>query len=346
MEPSSPAPLFWSPLPLYTRFRYFIIICAIKILLAVGWSIRKLVIPLGLAPSPSGKPTFSKVYPCRPNLKHRVFFPKSYQSGESLPLYVNIHGGGFAFGSPEHDDEFCIFFSNHFNLLIISVDYSLTPWIAFPVPTQDVAAVVTAILSDQTLPIDHSRVAIGGFSAGGNLALSACQLPALQGKIKAAIPWYAPLDWSVNYAYKLASRPYKNPKDVDGLAAIAPIFNNMYLPSGTDQRDPLLSILYAKKEDLPEWIYTISAEYDMLGDEARRMMAGLANLQELTESERDAFEREGGRLRWTLVKEAKHGFTHWWLKRGKAADLARPIAEKWFMEAGKWLTEQAFASET
>ena len=336
------APLRWPPLPRFTWLRYFVFICMAKSLLKVGWSLRGLLVLLGRAHKPSCKPTFSKVYQCRPKLKHRVFFPKVYKSGESLPLYVNIHGGGFAIGAPEHDDEFCIFFSNNFNLLVVSIDYSLTPWITFPVPTEDVAAVVLAVLSDRTLPIDHSRVAIGGFSAGGNLALSACQLPALQGKIKAAIPWYAPVDWSVGYAYKLASRPYKRPTDVDALAAVAPIFNNMYLPTGTDQRDPRLSIVYANREVLPEWIYAISAEYDMLGDEARRMMAGLAGLQELTEGEKEAFETEGGRLRWRMVKGAKHSFTHWWLKRGEVSNVARPIAEKWFLDAGKWLTEQAF----
>jgi acetyl esterase/lipase len=345
MEETTVAPLLWLPLPFLSRIQYFVIIFLLKFSITIGWSLRRLLVLFGRAPKSSGKPTFSKVYPCRPKLKHRVFFPKSYQSGQSLPLYIDIHGGGFAFGVPEHDDEFCLFFSNHFNLLIVSIDYSLTPWIAFPVPTYDVAAVVTAILSDNTLPIDHSRVAIGGFSAGANLALSACQLPALQGKIKAVIPWYAPVDWSVDYAYKHASRPYKRPGDVDGLAAIAPVLNHHYLPTGTDQKNPLLSIVYAKREVLPEWIYAISAEYDMLGDEARRMMARLAGLQELTESERKAFEREGGKLRWTMVEGVKHSFTHWWLKTGEHANIMRPIAEKWFVEAGKWLTEEAFAEQ-
>lgn len=305
-------------------------------------SFRRLLALLGYAPISSGKPTFSKVYPCRPKLKHRVFFPKSYQPGQSLPLYINIHGGGFAVGSPAHDDEFCAFFSDKFNLIVISIGYSLAPWIAFPVPTQDVAAVVLAILADDALPIDHSRVAIGGFSAGGNLALSACQLPALKGKIKAAIPWYAPVDWSVTYEYKLASRPYKHPAEVDGLTMVAPIFNNMYLTCGTNQRDPLLSIIYADREALPTWIYAIGAEYDMLCDEARRMMAGLAGMEKLTDSEREDFAAEEGRLRWKMAKGQKHSFTHWWKKRGKRADAARPIAEKLFIEVGEWLTEEAF----
>jgi acetyl esterase/lipase len=337
------APLLWAPLHPFKWLQYFALICFTKIVLRARWSLRGLLVLLGRVPKPSGKPTLLKVYPSRPKLKHRVYFPKSYQSGESLPLYINIHGGGYAFGTPEHDEEFCVFFSNHFKLLIVSISYSLAPWATFPVPTHDIAAIVLAVLSDSTLPIDPSRVAMGGFSAGGNLALSACQLPALQGKIKAVIPWYAPVDWSVDYDYKLASRPYKRPADVDGLAAVAPMLNNMYIPTGTDQRDPLLSIVYAKREALPKWVYAISAEYDMLGDEAGRMMASLAGLKGLSESEKEAFEKDGGRLRWRMVKGVKHSFTHWWLKKGPIANAAKPIAEKWFIDAGKWLTEQAFA---
>ncbi|KAH6986938.1 Alpha/Beta hydrolase protein [Ilyonectria destructans] len=344
MEQTELPPLLWAPLPSFTRLRYLVAICVIKAFLGVGWSLRRLLVMLGFAPKFSGSPSFSKAYICRPKLTHRFFYPKSYQSGESLPVYISIHGGGFAFGTPEHDDEFCVFFSNNFNLLVISIDYSLAPWSTFPVPTEDVAAVMLAILADSTLPIDHSRVAIGGFSAGGNLALSASQLPALQGKIKAAITWFAPVDWSVDYDYKLASRSYKRPQDIDGLAAVAPIFNNVYLPTGTNQRDPLLSIFYAKREVLPEWIYGISAEYDMLGDELKRMMMQLAGShQPPLESEQHSFERDGGKIKWTMAKDAEHTFTHWWLKRGKAANLAKPAAEQSFIDAGRWLTERVFA---
>lgn len=342
MEQTTLEPLLWPSISTLTRYRYVLTICAIKILLEVGWLFRKLLIRLGFVPRLSGDPIFSKVYSCRPRLKHRFFYPKSYQPGKLLPLYIDVHGGGFAFGAPEHDDEFCSFLSNHFNFLVVSIDYSLTPWARFPVPTLDVAAVALAILDDPILPIDLSRVAIGGFSAGGNLALSACQLPALQGKIKAAVPWYAPVDWSVDYAHKLASRPYKHPGDVDKLATVAPMFNNIYLPTSTNQRDPLLSMLYAKKETLPGWIYTITAEYDMLGDEAKRMMIRLAEIETLMETETDAFQRQGGRLRWKMIKGVEHSFTHWWLKTGKAANSARPVAEAAFLDVGNWLAEYAF----
>lgn len=334
--------LLWAPIHWSTRCLYVFVIYVIKGLLAIHWQLIQTGAAFGLAIKPSGKPTYSRSYPSRPKLKHRFFFPDSYKPGQSLPLYIDIHGGGYAFGAPAYDDEFCAFMSREFNFLVISVQYSLSPRATFPTPTQDVVAVVEDILHDHSLPIDHSRVAIGGFSAGGNLALSACQSPSLQGKIKAAVPWYAPVDWSVDYEYKLASRPYRHAKEVDGLAALAPIFNNVYLPTGTDQRNPRLSVLYAKRSELPEWIFAIGAEYDMLNDEARRMMIRLAGESKVTGVENVAFEREGGKLRWRMVTGAEHSFTHWWLKRGQQAEVAKQLAERWFREAGNWLTEEAF----
>ena len=220
-------PLLWVRLPLLKRLRYFAIIYLLKVNLRVRRSFANSLSCLVACPSQVVHEPSLKVYPCRPKLTHRIYFPETYQPGECLPLYINIHGGGFAFSTPEQDEEFCVFFSNRFKLTVISISYSLTPWATLPVPTQDVAAIVPAILSDFTLPIDHSRVAIGGFSEGGNLALSACQLPPLQGKIKAAIPWYAPVDWSVDLAYKLSTRPYKRASDIDGLANMATIFTDM-----------------------------------------------------------------------------------------------------------------------
>ncbi|KAL6915396.1 hypothetical protein FSHL1_006836 [Fusarium sambucinum] len=337
--------LSWPPIAWSTRCLYLLIIYVIKCLLALQWHFTRAKIVLGLTPRPTDNLVFSKSYPDRPRLKHRFFFPDSYRSGELLPLYINIHGGGFALGAPAYDDEFCVFMSRRFNLLVISIQYSLSPWAKFPTPTEDIVAVVEAILQDDSIPVDHSRVAIGGFSAGGNLALSACQSPSLQGKIRAAVPWYAPVDWTVDYEHKLASRPYRHTKDIDGLASVAPLFNNIYIPTGTDQRNPLLSVLYAERCELPPWIFAIGAEYDMLNDEARRMMVRLAGESDIGGEETVAFERQGGRLKWRMVVGAEHSFTHWWRKRGPQAVLMKPLAEKCFIEVGKWLTEKAFEGQ-
>ena len=47
------------------------------------------------------KPTYTKRYEVRPMLENRFFIPKNWKSGTKLPLYIDIHGGGFALGDPQ-----------------------------------------------------------------------------------------------------------------------------------------------------------------------------------------------------------------------------------------------------
>ncbi len=47
------------------------------------------------------KPTYTKRYNVRPMLENRVFIPKRWKPGTKLPLYIDIHGGGFALCDPQ-----------------------------------------------------------------------------------------------------------------------------------------------------------------------------------------------------------------------------------------------------
>lgn len=287
------------------------------------------------------RPTQTKSYPCRPHLTNRVFIPKNRKEGELLPLYLDVHGGGFAVCDPQFDDEFCTLFANRFDLVVVSVNYSKAPSVAFPVPTHDVAAIAQALIEDSSLPIDKSRVAIGGFSAGGNLSLSAAQLPELQGKIKAVVPWYPVTDWVTKTEQKLKTRPYKNADDKDSLRWTGKLFNYGYCLAGTNLRDRLLSPSFAKREDLPEWIFTVAAEYDMLASEAREMMYMFAGIEEPSEEEKYAFERKG--YRWRLVRDVEHGFTHNQMETREKEEKRVVELDKIMGEVGEWLLKGPFA---
>lgn len=328
-----PAPL----LPLPTRVSYFLQLWVMKIGISTGFSLLRLLKPA----LRSCIPAFTKTYPCRPHLENRVFIPKNYKSGELLPLYLDVHGGGFAACDPSFDDEFCSVFANQFNILMVSINYSKAPSVGFPVPTYDVAVIAQAIIEDESLPIDKSRVAIGGFSAGGNLSLSAVQLPELKGKVKAVVPWYPVTDWVTKTAEKLKTRPYRKPGDVDSLQWTGKLFNYGYIPAGQDLRDPLLSVGLAKKEDLPEWIFTVAAEYDMLANESREMMYRLAGIESPTEEEKYAFEKSG--YRFKLVREVDHGFTHNQLETGEREIRRVSERDKSMEEVGEWLLKGPFA---
>lgn len=330
-------PLSSPLLPVTTRMSYFFQLWAFKISVSIGFSLMRLLKP-SLA---TYNPTYKKNYPCRPHLQNRVFIPKNRKDGELLPLYLDIHGGGFAVCDPQFDDEFCAVLSNRFNLVVVSVNYSKSPSVAFPVPTHDVAAIAQAVIEDSGLPIDKSRVAMGGFSAGGNLSLSAVQLPELQGKIKAVVPWYPVTDWVTKTKQKLKTRAYRSPGDKDGLRWTGKLFNYGYCPAGTNLRDPLLSVSFAKRENLPEWIFMVAAEYDMLANEAGKMMYGLAGIEEPSEKEKYAFERKG--YRWMLVRDVEHGFTHNQLEMGEKEEKRVAERDKAMGEVGEWLFNGPFA---
>jgi acetyl esterase/lipase len=328
-------PTFLCPtLPVFTRISYFFRLYGFKFLAETLFLIQR----FRQSQPVSQKPTLTKSYPCRHRLESRIFIPREHKNGELLPLYIDIHGGGFAICDPRHDDEFCSTFANRFNVLVVSINYSKTPSVAFPVPTHDVAAIARAVIEDDTLPVDPSRVAIGGFSAGGNLSASAVQLPALKTMIEAVVLIYPVLDFSIPPEQKQAV--WHKPGEKDRLIGIAKILDYGYIPSGQDLRDPLLSPSFARKEDLPEFVFCLGAEDDMLANEARAFMCKLAGIDELTEAEKYEFER--GSYKWKMARGKGHGFTH--KQIGKEEDEQKRVESlnEAVGEIGEWLFRGPF----
>jgi acetyl esterase/lipase len=190
-------------------------------------------------------------------LTNRIFIPPTHKPGQTLPLYLNIHGGGFALCNPSFDDEWCAHFCNTYGILVVSLDYFKAPPARFPIPVDDVEELVKAVLSDDSLSIDKGRVVMGGFSAGGNLALSVAQGPDLRGRIHGVVPWYPVTDFTIPGSEKIKSRPKRNEKDVDILAGSMPMFNWGYITPGQDLGDSRLSVRFAGREELPKWIFMI-----------------------------------------------------------------------------------------
>ncbi|MBS1847828.1 MAG: alpha/beta hydrolase, partial [Actinobacteria bacterium] len=90
---------------------------------------------------------------------------------------VWIHGGGFVIGDLETADSTCRVLANAAGISVISVDYHLAPEHPYPAAIDDVmTALDWVVASGDELGIDASLLAVGGDSAGGNLAAVACQL--------------------------------------------------------------------------------------------------------------------------------------------------------------------------
>ncbi|ANE02881.1 alpha/beta hydrolase [Corynebacterium crudilactis] len=106
----------------------------------------------------------------------RVYTPVSVAVEAALPCLIYFHGGGWAGGTLDMIDATVRSLVTGLPIIAISVDYRLAPAHPFPAAIDDAFAVVSAVLEGTSgLEIDTSRVAIGGDSAGGNLAAVTAQ---------------------------------------------------------------------------------------------------------------------------------------------------------------------------
>jgi acetyl esterase len=101
----------------------------------------------------------------------RLYMP---DQGETPPLLVYAHGGGFMQGSIPSWDHFLRDLVRQSGVAALSVDYRLSPEVKFPVAFEEIVAIVRlAAREGAGFGIDPSRLAVGGDSAGANLALAA-----------------------------------------------------------------------------------------------------------------------------------------------------------------------------
>jgi acetyl esterase len=96
------------------------------------------------------------------------------EAGQKLPCLVYYHGGGWVIGDIDSHDVICRRLANGAQCAVLSVDYRLAPEHKFPAAFDDaVAAMRFAVDQAGQIGVDPNRVAVGGDSAGGNLAAAA-----------------------------------------------------------------------------------------------------------------------------------------------------------------------------
>jgi len=99
----------------------------------------------------------------------RLYVPRKTE--EPLPALVWLHGGGHCVGSPNSYDAVCRYLSHKTDCTVISVDYRLAPEHPFPAAVEDCMQSIAWVHANaRALGVDPDRIAVGGDSAGANLA--------------------------------------------------------------------------------------------------------------------------------------------------------------------------------
>ncbi len=101
----------------------------------------------------------------------RLYRPLGSTATTVLPVLVYYHGGGWVIGDLDTHDTLCRALANASGCAVVAVDYRMGPEHRFPAAVDDVLA-ATRWVREQAgaLKLDASRLAVGGDSAGGNLA--------------------------------------------------------------------------------------------------------------------------------------------------------------------------------
>jgi acetyl esterase len=101
----------------------------------------------------------------------RIYRPAGVPETTPLPAYVYFHGGGWVIGDLETHDVLCRQLTAASGASVISVDYRLAPEHKFPAAAEDAWAATRWVVDRAgELGLDAGRLAVGGDSAGGNLA--------------------------------------------------------------------------------------------------------------------------------------------------------------------------------
>ena len=239
----------------------------------------------------------------------RIYQPRA---SRSLPVLVYFHGGGFVLGSLDSHDSVVRSLALGADCIVVSVDYRLAPEHRFPAGVDDSAAAVRWVHTHAAeIGADPSRIAVGGDSAGGNLAT----VVALRMRDERGPKLAAQL---LVYPVTHLRAPIEGSMAVNGegyfLRAIdMQWFEDMYLSQSDDASHSHASPLLAKDlGGLPPAL-VITAEFDPLRDQ------GEAYATRLREADVDCVH--------TRYSGAIHGFF------GMPAAIGRRAVA----EAGAWL---------
>jgi acetyl esterase len=189
------------------------------------------------------------------------------------PCLVYLHGGGWVLGGLDSHDRVCRELALAAGIMVAAVDYRRAPEHKFPLPLQDCIAAVRWIVGNGGgWGIDPARLAVGGDSAGGNLALATLLARRDQGErpLSAGLLVYG------MFAADGDSDSHRRFGDGSLLLSTAEAagFWDCYLADAGQRRDPLAVPLLADLHGLPP-LYVAAAALDPLLDDSLRLVERL-----------------------------------------------------------------------
>jgi len=188
-------------------------------------------------------------------------------------LLVFFHGGGWVIGTRASHDNISRFLANYAQVRVLSVEYRLAPEDPFPAAADDaLTAFDYAHAKADELNVDRDRIAVGGDSAGGNLAAVVAQQAVRRGGPAPAFQllFYPGVDATVRRRSRelFGDGFFLTDDDMTW-------FVDHYAPEGVDRSDPRLSPLLAEDVSGLPPAYIATAGFDPLRDEGEAYAAKL-----------------------------------------------------------------------
>ncbi|MDA0228596.1 MAG: alpha/beta hydrolase [Proteobacteria bacterium] len=194
-------------------------------------------------------------------LAARIYHPEVGAS--ALPVLSYIHGGGWIRGDLDTHDDICRFLCHHAGCIVAAIDYRPAPECHFPGPVHDALAGVRWVAENAAAwGGDPARLAIGGDSAGGNLACAVTHLARDGGgpTLMFQLLIYPVTDLASETKSK---RLYSSGYLLDSM----PFYIASYLGPKGDALDPLASPLRATDLTRLPPAFVLTAGFDPLRDE-------------------------------------------------------------------------------
>lgn len=204
-------------------------------------------------------------------LKARIY---DVEEGPSRPTLVYFHGGGFVYGDLESHDPLCRRLADAGRFRVIAVDYRLAPEAPFPAAVEDAIAATAHIARNPSVyGANPERLAVGGDSAGANLATVAARDSARKGAPAIAFQLLIyPVTQSGGTTpsrEKFAEGYFLTREGMDW-------FDGHYLANGADRRDERISPLFTPPPPGLAPARIVTAGLDPLLDEGRAYAEALA----------------------------------------------------------------------